>query len=175
LKETEVLLKALFDAVTSDVSVSDAEVREHFEQNPREYAQRLITLRRASYASEEAAEAAIAALGASGRLAPHPSEEIGPLAPRDLPRRWRRAARRLREPGAHVTVRRGESWWVFQLVDEKWIEPSFEEARQRVANSLREARARERFAAEIESVRERTEIRVEASALGDDSLWQRPP
>jgi len=171
--EEAVLRDALFQSVRDGLQISKADLRDYYEKTKSLYFERQVKLRQQAFPSKAEAEAAMAKLGAEGRLDPAKSEAIGPAAMQDLPKTVVPEAFRLRKPGDRVVVAREERFSIVEL-DEVLpaVQRPFEAVRDRVEKSLRTLRASETYRALLEKRQAEAKIEINQKVLADDSLWK---
>jgi peptidyl-prolyl cis-trans isomerase D len=165
-REEALLRDALFASTRDGLTVSEDELRAHYEKTKVRYTERRLRLRHASFPSDAAARAADEQLGASGRLDPVSSEEIGPAAVGALPQTVLPEALRLREPGERVVVLRDSAAALVELVEILPAEAqSFEDVRPRVERELRAQRAAASFQQLVDGLRAQAQIEIDEAAL----------
>lgn len=169
-REERLLRNALFAAVRDQLTLSEDELRAHYEKTKVGYFSRQLRLRVAVRDSREAAEGLDAELGAAGRLDPSSSDEVGPAPVEELPRSVLPAALQLREPGQRMVVETDAGWWLVELTEVMPAVPQpFEEVRDRVETNLRTLRAQEAHEQLIDRLRAEADVRVEKGASGPES------
>lgn len=165
-REEEILRDALFSALRDGASISDADLRAHFEKTRARHTERRIALRRQRFASEADANAAMASLGSEARLDPATTETLLPATAEKLPADVIPEALRLTRVGDRVViVREGGAALVELVAIEPAAQMTFEEARRDVEESLRTLRAQEAFRAEIARLRAEAGVEVDLDAL----------
>jgi hypothetical protein len=165
-REEALLRDALFASTRDALAVSDEDLRAHFEKTKVRYTERRLRLRRAAFASEDAARAADAQLGPSERLDAVSSEEIGPAAVSALPQTVLPEALRLREPGERLIVLRDGAAALVELVEMLPAEARpFEAVRPQVERELRAQRAAADFQQLLGGLRAQARIEIDEAAL----------
>jgi hypothetical protein len=172
-REEDALRNALFETLRDGIELTEEELRQHYQDTEARYFERRVQLRRAVFDSEEAARAADAALGPTGRLDPGTSETLGPAVPRDLPRSILPEALHLRVPGERVVVGEAGEWALVELVEILAAAPrSFEEVRERVEASLRTLKAQQEFGRVMERLRAEAGVEIDEAVLGNTGMWR---
>lgn len=172
-REEEILRDAFFSMLREGESISDADLRAHFEKTRGRHTERRIALRRRRFASEADANAANAGLASEARLDPATSETLLPAAAEQLPVDVIPEALRLRRAGDRVViVREGGAALVELVAIEPAAQMSFEEARPDVEESLRTLRAQEAFRAEIARLRAEAGVEVDLDAFRREARSQ---
>lgn len=165
IRERKVLRDVLYEVLSSEVEISEAELQEEFERinaaNPR----RLVTLRVHAFGSRESAEQADNEFASA-------SEIVGPLLVRELPAALRPAAKRLDAIGERVVVRVEPIWSSVELIAEQIVAPpAIDRARDALMQRLQRRKADKAFERELARLRAATEIRLEPGVLENESLW----
>ncbi len=165
VQEEALLRNALFNSIRLAVEVSEQDLRDHYEKTKERYVERQWALRMQGFPNEDAARAALAALGASGRLDPAQSEAPGPLPSDKLPRGVLPILHELVQPGDHQIVPL-DRWTIVELEDyQPAAQLSFESVRPKVELSLHAIRGEEQMRAEIDRVRTEMKVSIDEAAL----------
>jgi hypothetical protein len=174
VRERRVLREALFEVVAAEIEIGEDQLRADFDARHATTRRRSVTLRTQQFPTRDAAEQRDAALGDLGRLAPVRSTPWGPLLVRKLPPALRDATRGLQERGERAVADVDGVWTIVELVDEQRGEAlSFEDARDAIERNLRRRLAEDRFARELQRLRDRADVRFDPAALANDALWER--
>jgi hypothetical protein len=160
VKDEERLRDALFASMRDSATVSDDDLRAHYEQTKLRYAVRQLVLRRRVFPSDAAARAEDRRLGSAGRL-PADSEAIGPAPVEKLPGSVLPEALSFSAPGQRAAVQREGRWALVELEEVRAAQPlPFEAVRPQVEQSLRLLRAQAEFSAEIERLRSQAKVEI---------------
>ena len=172
----EVLLRdALQVSLTEQVVLTEAELRAHYQETLRSYTKRRMRLREASFDSQEAARAADQRLGATGRLDPAASQEIGPVAIDQRMQIQLPGVMGLRQPGQRIVVERDGKFALIELEEELPQAPlSFEQARDEVEKDLRSRRGKEAFDQLSQQLLAGARVEIVEAVVEDDAEWQQP-
>lgn len=163
--EDGLLRNALYNSIRLGMTVSEEELRAHFEQTIDRYVEPQWKLRVRKFASEAEARAAAADLGATGRLDPAQSESIGPLSAGQLPPDLEPVLPLLKAPGDRQVLNLTGEWSLVELDTHLADAPlPFEVVRERVEQGLRAVRAEETLKAELAKLRAE-QVTIEAAAL----------
>ena len=174
-REDALLRDALQAALDAQQTVSEEELRQHYEQMPARFAEPQLRLRLVAFPSAEAAQAEDERLGADGRLDPATSEEIGPATVEELMQRRMFGTMRLREPGQRIVVPREGDFALLEL--EERLPPTplpFEKVREQIENQVRSQHAGEAFAKLVEELRAKARVEIDEAVLNDDAAWPQP-
>jgi hypothetical protein len=164
-QEEGLLRNALFNSIRLGLTVTEEELLAHYEATKERYLERQWALRMQGFENEDAALAANAALGTSGRLDPAQSDAPGPLPSDKLPRGVLPILHELVQPGDRRVLPL-DRWTIVEL--EAYLpaaQLSFEAVRPKVELSLRAIRAEEQLRAELERVRKEMNVTVDEAAL----------
>ena len=165
LQEEALLRNAFFNSIRLGLTLSEDELREHYEKTKERYTERQWDLRMQGFPNEDAALAANAALGAGDRLDPAQSDAPGPLPSDKLPRAVLPILHELQAPGDRKVVPL-DRWTIVEL--EAYLPAAqlpFEAVRPKVELSLRAIRAEERMRAEIDRLRKELNVTIDEAAL----------
>lgn len=174
-QEEALLRNALFNSIRVGLQVSEEDVLAHYERTKDRYVERQWALRMQGFANEEAALAALAALGATGRLDPAQSEAPGPLPADKLPPGVLPILHELTQPGQHRVVPL-DRWTIVEF--EAYLPAAqlpFETVRPKVELSLRAMLAEELMRAEIDRLRTEMKVTIDEGALAAFAAVQSEP
>ena len=176
LREDVILETALESELAQQVTVSEEELREQYEKTKDRYTEPRLRIRRARFASAEAARAEDERLGPDGHLDPAASEEIGPASRNELMQRQQLLGiMRLQQPGQRIVVERENEFWLVELVEVlPPAPPPFEQARARVEEELRAQKAGQAFAKLGQELRAKAQVEIDEAALKNDAASQPP-
>ncbi len=162
-RQEEVLLRnALFNSIRLGLKLSEEEVLAHYEKTKDRYVERQWALRTQDFPSEDAA---LAALGANGRLDPAHSVAPGPVPAEQLPNEILLILHELEQPGDRRLLPL-DRWTIVEL--EAYLPTAqipFETVREKVDLSLRAIRAEDLMRAEIDRLRIERKVEVDDAAL----------
>ena len=116
-REERLLRNALFAAVRDQLTLSEDELRAHYEKTKVGYFSRQLRLRVAVRDSREAAEGLDAELGAAGRLDPSSRTRSGRRRSRNFPGPSCRRRCSSGEPGQRMVVETDAGWWLVELTE----------------------------------------------------------
>ena len=174
-REDALLSGALPAALAQQQSISEEELRAHYERTKDRYTQPRLRLRRVAFPSAEEARAEDDRLGPDGRLDPAASEEIGPASREQLMRMQLFGLMRLQQPGQRIVVEREGSFALIELVEQlPPAPPPFEEVRERLESELRSQKAAEAFAKLSQELRAAARLEVDEAALKEEAAAQPP-
>jgi len=177
-------IDALFDRLRDGLSLSEEELRAHYEKTRSRYRTRQIRLRRQVLATEADAAATETPLP---ELDPMLSDVVGPAALHDLPPSLLPEVLELQTVGERIVIERdaaGERVGrdagkgpggaiLVELLEILPAEPlSFERVRDQVEASLRTLRGQKAMRARLAELRAARTIAIEEAALRDDDLWE---
>jgi hypothetical protein len=146
LKAEGLLRNALYNDIRQELTVSEEDLRAHYESLKARYRERQWTLRIQKFEGESEANAAAAKLGSSGRLDPAQSETIGPTSGEGIPRGLLPMLHEFRQPGDRRVLDLGGTWSIVELVEfQPQAQLPFEQVRDKVELSLRAIRAKDVF------------------------------
>ena len=172
-REEALLRHALQTSLEAEVAVTEAELHAHYDRTKPRYTKRLLRLRQAVFASEQAARAEDQLLGVGGRLDPATTQEIGPSSDQKLKQMGLPGVMQLREPGQRVVVERDGGFALVELIEELPPAPlPFEEARDLVEKDLRSERGREAFAKLAQELLGASRLEIDEAVLQNDAAWQ---
>ena len=179
---------ALFQRLRDGLSISEDELRAHYEETRWRYLARQVRLRRQVYAigtpaaqpaPAHTAEAAETAEASVRRLDPRHSEVIGPAPLSDLPRSLLPEVLELQTVGERIVIERadegggGGGATLVELVEILPAKPlSFERVREQVEASLRTLRGQQAMRTRLADLRAASAITIEEATLTDDGLWE---
>ena len=174
-RQEALLRDALYARIREELALSEAELREHYEETRSRFLERQVRLRRRVFPDRAAAEAADAALGLAGRLDPTGREALGPAPVRALPPEVLPEALELQAPGDRVVVDAADGTAaVVELVEVLPAEaPAFEAVRERVEASLRTLRAQAAMRELLAERRAAASVGIDEAVLADAEAWQR--
>jgi hypothetical protein len=168
--EEGLLRNALYNSIRLGLTLSEEELRTHFQQTQGKYTEPQWKLRIQKFASEAEARDAAARLGAAGRLDPAQGELIGPAPSAQLPPPLMGALPLLKAPGDRQVVDLSGSWALVELEELVPNAPmSFEAVRDQVDAELRAQRAEVMLTAELGKLRA-AQVSIDQQAL--DKLEQ---
>jgi hypothetical protein len=163
--EEGLLRNALYNSIRLGLTLTEEELRTHFEQTQSRYTEPQWKLRLQKFASEAEARDAGAKLGATGRLDPAQGELVGPLPAAQLPPPLMGALPLLKQPGDRQVVDLSGSWTLVELEEFAPNAPiSYEVARERVDADLRAVRADVLLNAELGKLRAE-QVTIDQQAL----------
>jgi hypothetical protein len=155
--------------------VSEEDLRAQYEKTKERYQEREWSLRTQSFATEDAARAANAKLGAKGRLDPEQSEAPGPLPAEKLKGAVLIILHELKQPGDRKVVAL-ERWTIVELVEYlPAAQLPFEAVRDKVELNLRATRAEEQLREELDKLRTEMGVTIDEAALAAYVEAQRQP
>lgn len=176
-------IDVLFARFRDGLSLSEGELRDHYDRTRSRYLARQIRLRRQVLEPDSAAILSAAATSekALPQLDPTLSEVVGPALLRDLAGSLLPEVLELKTVGERIVIERnaaGECECEAQatLVELLEILPAaplpFERVREQVEASLRTLRGQEAMRARLAELRDGSAIAIDEAALTDDDLWE---
>lgn len=170
VREEAILRDALARSLSSEIELTEEDLREHHRATRLRYGERRVRLRRSALGTGDdaaafaRAEPSNPADGASG-------ETIGPVPVTRLPASLLPEAAGLVREGDRVVIDRGGASFLVELIEVRHEPRPFEEVRDRVEQSLRALRGQQAFRARINALREDARVEIDAGKLAEDARW----
>jgi hypothetical protein len=165
-QEEELIRTALVNAIRREITVSDEDLRAHYETMKSKFVERQWEFRVMRFANDTEAREMDAQLGPGGRLDPAKSETLGPLAARQLPKIIIPAMRGFQKPGDRQVLPLEGRWSLVELAATGDGEPlPFETVKDVVEQNLRATRGQELVKAELDRVAQDKKVTVDQAAL----------
>jgi hypothetical protein len=184
-----------FQRLRDGLSISEDDLRAHYDETRSRYLARQLRLRRQVYAigttaaraalantvetagTAETAETAEVFQASVPQLDPIHSEVIGPAPLSDLPRSLLPEVLELQTVGERIVIERADGdedeATLVELIEILPAEPlPFERVREQVDASLRTLRGQQAMRTRLADLRAASVIAIEEAALSDDGLWE---